>query len=228
MSENKKYTILIIEDHPLISEAYKHAFNIIREEDENVFFEIDEAEDCDTAYDKIKECVDKGKSIDIVFLDIMLKRSKDGKFLSGEDIGLKINKVMPKTKIIVSTFLNDNYRIHSIVKSINPDGFIIKNDVTSKELHKIINTVIYDPPYYSRSVVELLRKNISSKLLLDDIDRKILYELSIGSKMKELPKVIPLSKAGIEKRKRTLYATFNVKENNDRELLSKAKESGFI
>ena len=116
MSENKKYTILIIEDHPLISEAYKHAFNIIREEDENVFFEIDEAEDCDTAYDKIKECVDKGKSIDIVFLDIMLKRSKDGKFLSGEDIGLKINKVMPKTKIIVSTFLNDNYRIHSIIK----------------------------------------------------------------------------------------------------------------
>ena len=46
--------------------------------------------------------------------------------------------------------------------------------------------------------------------------------------MKELPDVIPLSKAGIEKRKRVLYSVFNIKDNSDRQLIIKAKSSGFI
>ena len=43
-----------------------------------------------------------------------------------------------------------------------------------------------------------------------------------------LPNVIPLSKAGIEKRKRALYSVFNIKENSDRQLIIEAKKSGFI
>ncbi|WP_452603051.1 response regulator [Pontimicrobium sp. MEBiC06410] len=228
MQESKKHTVLIIEDHPLIAEAYKQAFKTIENNKENMFFEIIEAKNCEIAKTIIDDYKAKDKTIDIAFLDIMLTQSNNAKIVSGEDLGVIIRDLMKETKIIVSTFLNNNYRIHNIIKNINPEGFLIKNDIDTKNLIEAINRVITNPPYYSNTVIEILRKNVSSKIMLDDIDRKILYELSIGSKMKELPNVIPLSKAGIEKRKRALYSVFNIKENSDRQLIIEAKKSGFI
>ena len=64
--------------------------------------------------------------------------------------------------------------------------------------------------------------------LLDDIDRRILYELSIGTKTKDLPALVPLSLTGIEKRKRLLKQIFDIDSTDDRELILAAKEKGFI
>ncbi len=46
--------------------------------------------------------------------------------------------------------------------------------------------------------------------------------------MKELPNIIPISLAGIEKRKRHLKEVFSVKGLEDKELIRVAKEKGFI
>jgi|TARA_B110000037_G_scaffold8373_1_gene9028 DNA-binding NarL/FixJ family response regulator len=226
--ENKKYSVLIIDDHPLITDAYKTAFNNYSKQNESITFYIQTAQNCDSAFKLINEFSTKEKKLDIVFLDIKLPPSLDGKILSGEDLGLKINKLLPDAKIIVSTTFNDNYRIHSIFKSLNPDGFLIKNDITPKELIETIDTVLNDPPYYSKTVIQLLRKQVANDFLLDNIDRRILYELSIGTRMKDLPDILPLSIAGIEKRKRHLKYIFNVKNPDDKELLLIAKEKGFI
>jgi DNA-binding NarL/FixJ family response regulator len=161
-------------------------------------------------------------------LDIRIPPSADGKMLSGEDLGIYINKVSPDTKIVVSTTLNDNYRVHNILKTINPDGFLIKNDINAQELIDAINSVITDPPYYSKSVIKLLRKQVSTDYLLDGTDRKLLYEISIGTRTKDLPDILPLSIAGIEKRKRQLKKAFNTETDEDKELIMKAKEKGFL
>ena len=52
--------------------------------------------------------------------------------------------------------------------------------------------------------------------------------MSIGTKMKDLPKIIPMSMAGLEKRKKHLKEIFEILNNDDRELILKAKEKGFI
>lgn len=226
--ESKTYYVLIIDDHPLITEAYKTAFDYYSKQNENVTFLIDVVEDCDSSLEMINNISAKKRPLNIVFLDIKLPPSKDGRIISGEDLGLRINKLFPDTKIIVSTTFNDNYRVHSIFKSLNPDGFLIKNDITPKELIETIDTIINDPPYYSKTVLKLLRKQVANDFLLDNIDRKILYELSIGTRMKDLPNILPLSIAGIEKRKRHLKDLFNIKSVDDRELLIVAKEKGFI
>jgi DNA-binding NarL/FixJ family response regulator len=226
--ENKNYSVLIVDDHPLITEAYKTAFNYYSKHNDGVLFSIRTAQDCDSAYALINEFHTQNKSLDIVFLDIKLPPSMDGKILSGEDLGLKINELLPNTRTIVSTTFNDNYRVHSIFKSIDPDGFLIKNDITPKELIETIHTILNDPPYYSKTVIKLLRKQVANDFLLDNIDRKILYELSIGTRMKDLPSSIPLSIAGIEKRKRHLKYVFNIESTDDKELLLIAKKKGFI
>lgn len=221
------YKVLLIDDHPIILEVYKMALKNASMVIENASFEIETAQNSDIALQKIA-VASKSDGFDIIFLDIKLPASSDGKILSGEDIGVKINQLLPNSKIIISTTFNDNYRVQNILKNVNPDGFLIKNDIDTDELIEAIRTVIFDPPYYSKSVIKLLRKQISSDYLLDKIDRQLLHELSIGTKMKDLPNVIPMSIAGIEKRKRQLKEMFNVQENDDRELIIKAKEKGFI
>ncbi len=224
---SKIYNVLIVDDHPIIADAYKSAFDFISSENENVEFDISIVNNCDDAIEEINKAA-KTKGIDIVFLDISLPPSSDGKFLSGEDIGVKIRQVLPTCKIIIATTFNDNYRIQVILKNVNPDGFLIKNDVNKNELVTSIQSILAETPYYSKSVLELFRKQSSSDYKLDKIDRQLLYEMSIGTKMKDLPSIIPMSMTGLEKRKKQLKVLFEVKENDDRELILKAKEKGFI
>ncbi len=219
--------VLIVEDHPLISDAYENALNHVSSNNTSLKFDIDIATNCDDAYLKIKNAL-KNKAIDIVFLDIKLPPSKDGKIISGEDLGIKIKMLLPNTKIIIATTYNDNYRMNSIFKSINPDGFLIKNDLSPKELVLAVEKVIEGDPYYSKSVIKLMRNQASNNFMIDDIDRKLLYELSRGTKMNELPQILPLSKAAIERRKRLLKEVFNVNNKSDRELLEAAEQKGFI
>ena len=224
----KKYSVLIIDDHPLIIEAYKTALKYYTKQYSNIVFSIQIAKNCDSALQMMNDYVANSIMLNIVFLDIKLPPSEDHKILSGEDLGLKINLLFPKVKVIVSTTLNDNYRVHSILRSIDPDGFLIKNDITAKKLIETIHTMLTDPPYYSQTVLKLLRTQVTNDFQLDTIDRRILYELSTGTRMKDLPDTLPLSIAGIEKRKRQLKRVFNVTSLEDKQLLIVAKNKGFI
>ena len=76
--------------------------------------------------------------------------------------------------------------------------------------------------------MKLLRKQVSSDMLLDLTDRKILYELSIGTKMKDMSDIVCLSIPGIQKRKRHLKQIFGIESPDDKELVLIAREKGFI
>jgi DNA-binding NarL/FixJ family response regulator len=226
--ERKKTSVLIIDDHPLICDAYVNALHFIEKENSEISFKITLTHNCDDAIAKIKESSKRVLKYELIFLDIKLPPSKDKKILSGEDLGLEIKKLLPDSKIIVSTTYNDNYRIYSLMKNLNPDGLLIKNDITASELVNAINLVLTSPPYYSSSVSQTIRNEMLNDLLLDKIDRRLLYELSIGTKTKDLPITLPLSIAGVEKRKRNLKNVFDVSGLEDKDLINKAKEKGFI
>lgn len=221
------YNVLIIDDHPLIIDSYKNAFLELSSKNDEIEFNIDTAHSCDSGYLKVKEA-SKKNDIDIIFLDIKLPSSKTLNILSGEDLGAKIRELLVGVKIIVSTSYNNSYRLNNIFRSVDPDGFLIKNDLKPDELILAIEETILNPPYYSRTVLQLMRKYISCDFYLDTIDRKILYELSHGTKISELPEIIPLSKTAIERRKRALKELFEVEDKSDRHLFIAAKEKGFI
>jgi DNA-binding NarL/FixJ family response regulator len=223
----KFFNVLIIDDHPIIADAYKSAFEFISSENKKIKFKISIANTSDQAVEIIEDSYEN-KGLDIVFLDISLPQSKNHKILSGEDLGIRIKQLLPKCKIIVATTFNDSLRIQAILKNVNPEGFLIKNDIDKEELITSILSIMDSTPYYSKSVLELLRKQASVNHKLDKIDRQLLYELSIGTKMKDLPNILPMSMAGIEKRKKQLKQLFDVEDNDDRSLILKAKEKGFI
>ena len=219
--------MLIVDDHPIICDSYKDAFREVNKEFEDLHIQIEVALDCDAAREKIRnDWVEKG--YDLVFLDIRLPASRDRKLVSGEDLGELIREVQPEAKIIVATTFNDNFRVQNIFRSLNPEGFLIKNDLDTKELTTALAHVMQGKPYYSSTVSGLFRKQMSQPMDVDKIDRLILYELSMGTRMKEMPKVVPLSMAGIEKRKRILKQKFDVEDQGDKALIMKAREMGFI
>lgn len=222
---SQSLSVLIIEDHPLTAEGYTLAFEKVSQRQELLNFKITQVHNCEDANKEIVNSIKQG-GIDIVFLDISLPASSDGKIRSGEDLGLIIKKLIPQTKIAVATTHYDNFFIQNILENLNPEAFLVKNDLSSDNLIEAIEKLLSNPPYYSDTVLNSLRKQFSSGLKLNATDRQLLYQLSIGTKMKDLPNLLPLSMAGIEKRKRKLKDIFNVKE--DKELILKAKVSGFI
>lgn len=222
----KALKVLIVDDHPIIVEGYKNALLDI--DSEKYTLEIDTATSCDSGKEMIEASIDSETPYQVVFLDVKLPPSSDGKILSGEDLGKLTKEVLPNAKIVILTMFNDNFRIHNILKNVNPDGFLIKSDITSGELVRAFNIVIKDPPYYSHTVTKLLRAHFTSDMMLDDIDRSILFHLSKGVKTKNLPAHIPLSLAAIEKRKRHLKEVFGVDKNNDEKLFEQASKKGYI
>ncbi|WP_346882346.1 response regulator [uncultured Algibacter sp.] len=219
--------VLIIEDHPIIIDSYTRTLNQISEANGTLTFDIESANTCDSAVEIIEKKQLNG-GVDLIFLDIRLPSSKNGAIKCGEDLGLYIRETFNDVKIIISTSYNDAYRISTLFKSINPDGFLVKNDLTHKVLTEAINTVILEPPFYSKTIMQILRKQSANDFVVDKIDRKILYELSNGTKMNELPTILPLSIAALERRKRILKEVFNVVGKGDRELLILAQEKGFV
>lgn len=210
----------------MISDAYKNALLKI-EKSEIYSFNINIADTIDEAKLKITNSV-KQEGYHLVLLDVKLPISKDGTLLSGEDLGVYIKEVLPECKILVSTTYNDNYRINNILRSINPNGFLIKDETAPDQFIDAIKTVLDDNPCYSATVVKLLRKHISNDFFLDKIDRQLLYEISLGTKTVDLPGIIPLSIGGIERRKRQLKEIFNIPGQDDKALIQIAKEKGFI
>ena len=123
---------------------------------------------------------------------------------------------------------NESYRIHNIIKNVDPDGFLIKSDLTSSELAEAFQHILVSPPYYSSTVSIFLNKLVTSDIHIDDINRKILHLLSQGIKTKSLTEYIDLSMSSIEKRKKQMKLLFSIEDGKDETLIFEARKKGFL
>lgn len=215
----------MVDDHPIIIEGYQNVLMATKKEDQTLI--IDTANNCDEALLMINRAADE-IPYDICFFDISLPPSKDGKITSGEDLALLARERLPGSKIVILTMFNESFRIHNIIREVNPDGFLIKSDLTSTELAEAFQHILDSPPYYSSTVNNYLKKAINHDIYVDDINRKILYLLSQGIKTRSLVEHINLSMSAIEKRKKQLKMLFSVMDGKDETLLEEAKSKGFI
>jgi len=218
--------ILMTDDHPLIIEGYQNTLLATKKESQDLIIDI--ANNCDESIKFMTHAIENKKPYDVFFMDISLPPSKDGKFTSGEDLAKHARKIMPEAKIVMLTMFNESYRVHNIIKSIDPEGFLIKSDLTSRELASAFQAVLNNPPFYSGTVSSIVRKSITNEIDLDDIDRKILHLLSQGIRTKSLKDYIDISLSAIEKRKKNLTELFSIQDGSDETLLEKARKKGII
>ena len=221
----KTLRILAIDDHEMTMLGYKFILERIVFDDHNII--VDTANTYDAGKQKIEESLHSFK-YDIIFLDVQLFPPNEKQPHNGEDLGVLARQLVPESKIIFMSSFSDNYRINSILKSVDPDGYMVKTDIDPKSLEQAVKTVTTQPPYYSSKALMAIRKKMANDIILDENDKKILYHLSVGTKTKDLTKHIDLSSSSIENRKRYLKSLFGTEKENDLALILAAKNRGFI
>ncbi|TYA84151.1 response regulator [Seonamhaeicola marinus] len=215
----KHTKLLIIEDHKIIAQAYETIINTIEEFDFNISF----AHNCDDAVKQINTSKNR-----IAILDLQLPISENERFICGEDLGLLIREKSPNTKILILTSITDQARVLSIISEINPEGFMIKSDIESKDLKTAIVNILNGKKSYSKTIQALSNTTTVNGLTIDDFDRQILYHLSMGEKTKDLTKFIPLSTRAIEVRKTKLKTLLDSEDNGTFNLVKSAKKLGYV
>lgn len=217
-----KKNILIVDDHPFIIQGYKNA--ITRYEPNQYEFSILEAKDCESAYHVI---TNPEVTFDIAFLDISMPSYEEKELYSGEDLAKLILEYMPDCKIIMLTMFTEFLKLKTLINKVNPKGLVIKNDLTFDELLHAFDKVIKDQVYYSKSILEMLESHDNS-IEIDLFDKQILFHLSKGTEIQDMPQFIPISLNAIESRKSSLKELLNVVGEEDLELVKAAKNKGLI
>jgi len=222
----KTIRILAVDDHEMTTMGYKFILEDTEFDDFKVI--VDTAKSFDQAIEKIENSVNSF-AYDILLLDIQLAQATVGPAKTGEDIGIFARKVIPKTKIVYMSSFSDNYRINSILKTVDPEGYMVKTEIDQKSLQVMVQTVMTTPPYYTQKALAAIRKKMANDdIILDEKDKKILHYLSIGTKTKDMVNHVSLSLPSIENRKRQLKAVFGVEKQNDQALITESRNRGFI
>lgn len=219
-----KNNVLIVDDHPFIIEGYKNA--ITRYNPKDFEFLISQAKDCESAYNIITD--PHITVFDIAFLDISMPPYEEKGIYNGEDLAKLISEYMPSCKIILLTMYTELLKIKTIIKTINPSGLVIKNDLTFDELLFAFDKVLKGKTYYSESVLKMLNLSEEDTIEIDQFDKQILFHLSKGTKLNDIPQYIPISLGAIERRKINLKELLKVEEGSDVELVREAKNRGLL
>jgi DNA-binding NarL/FixJ family response regulator len=226
MKEN--YSILIVDDHLMIIDGYKTALKFGFSKFSDLTLKVDYSIDFNGAIEKINYSK-KNENYDLVVLDLSIPQCHKHKMNTGEDLGKWIRSTSPSTKLLVVTQFDDCIRINNCLNQLHPEGFLIKSEITSSmDLVTAVHRVLIDKLHYGKKVSEILKNRHLFGFHLDNISIQILYEISNGASMKELVDLIPMSKGGIQKRKKQLKEAFKIKNNSDRDLVLKARNTGFI
>jgi DNA-binding NarL/FixJ family response regulator len=217
--------VLMVDDHPFIIEAYKNAIKGYNTKGAYEFT-ITQAKDCKTGYEAIVN--EDNAQFDIAFFDLSMPTYEEKGIHSGEDLALLVKERMPACKIILLTMHSEMLKINTIIKNINPNGLVIKNDLTFDELLLAFDKILKDENYYSQTVVKLVSQIQFDSNEMDVFDKQLLFHLSKGVRVAELSQYVPLAPAAIEKRLTNVRAVLEMQQASDSELVQEAKNKGII
>lgn len=223
----KDIRILAVDDHEMTTLGYKYIL------EDAIFEEFRVSVETEKTYEGAEKRIRNASAhnpYDIILLDIQLEPSeaRGGPGRTGEDLGVIAREVCPDSKIVFMSSFSDNYRINSILETVDPDGYMVKSEIDQDSLKNMVQTVLNTPPYYTQKALAAIRKRVANAISLDENDKKILYYLSIGTKTKDITRHVSLSLPSIENRKRHLKALFGVEKENDQALIMESRRRGFI
>jgi DNA-binding NarL/FixJ family response regulator len=217
--------VLMVDDHPFIIEAYKNAIKGYNTK--GLYeFDITQTKDCKTGYEAIVN--EDNVQYDIAFFDLSMPTYEEKGIHSGEDLALLVKERLPACKIILLTMHSEMLKINTIIKNINPNGLVIKNDLTFDELLLAFDKILKDENYYSQTVVKLVSQIPFDSNEVDVFDKQLLFHLSKGVPSADLAQYVPLAAAVIEKRLTNLKAVLEIPQATHAELVQEAKNKGVI
>lgn len=212
--------ILLVDDHPFTIEGYK---SVMESRFSGKLPKISTAGNCREAYEAI---ANSANGFDLAVIDHNLPPYEDKKLFSGADIAQLLRKTMPGCRITMVTAHTEILVLYDIYKKIEPEGFITKNELTPQKLGDIAAQLLSGDTYKSPVVNKSIREVWTKELMIDDINRQILFFMAKGYKAKELDGLVFLSDSSIQKRIASMKKAFGVTDNSS--LVKEAIQQGFL
>lgn len=218
--------ILIVDDHPMTVDSY---VNLLSDDlfQENIPNFI-KSYNCEDAYNKINFYLKQNINIDVALLDINLPPYKPLNINDGIDLAFFLKEKFSKCKIVLLTMRSEPLTVDKIIKGIQPQGFISKNDINFELFSVICKNIINGEIFRSSTIVESQRELLKKNINWDNHDNQILILISQGVKTVNLPDFIPLSMSAIEKRKANIKDQLLRGKGSDKDLIEKAKTLGLL
>ncbi len=216
---------LIVDDHPLIVDSYVALLSTI-EANKNADFHL--AYNCEQAYNTIIRLKASETQLDVAFIDVSLPKYEKMNLRSGDEIGSLVQRYFPDCSIIIISMHNEPVWVNRIIKTLNPQGFISKNDINYKSFLPIMESITKKDAYYSKTIKEAQKEFVIKNINWDEHDSKILQLIAEGIKTKNLPRYIPLSLSTIEKRKANLKKQLVFQGGSDADLIERVKKMGLF
>ncbi|RKS13339.1 response regulator [Flavobacterium sp. 120] len=219
-------TILIVDDHPMTVDGYSNILSVSNFQERTPNFI--RSYNCEDAYNKIFFYLNQNTTIDLALLDISLPPYIKFNIENGVDLASLIRKKFPNCKIVLLTMHGEPLAVDKIIKDINPEGFVSKNDINFELFPIICKKIINGEIYKSRTIIESQKELLDRNINWDKHDSQILILISKGIKTVNLPNYIPLSMSAIEKRKANIKGQLLMGKGSDSDLISIAKKLGLI
>lgn len=215
--------LLLVDDHPITIDGY---ITILSNYDAKIDFTT--AYSCEEAYLKITERYVSQKAFDAAFLDIRLPPYTAKQINTGLDLAKLIRSYFPLCKIILLTMHSESVIVNNAIQEINPEGFILKNDIDSKSFKEAYQCIINGETFYSATIQKVRKEFLIEKLDFDAIDYQILALLAQKVKIKDMPIHLNLSLSTIEKRKVHIKNVLLKDKGGSKEIVAEAKRIGLL
>jgi len=208
---NKKLTLLIADDHPLILEGL-----VKQIEADNIFKIIAVANNGDTAWQLFKK-----NNPDIAILDIEMNGT------NGIELTEKIKKEYPETKVILLTMHTSPWII-SQAQNANPNCILFKN-MSSQDILNAIHIVNEKETFIPTEIERIINQNSIDLTNIQSLTKReveVLKLISEGNTTQQIADTLFLSVNTIETYRKNLLLKFETP--NVAGLVKKAAELGII
>lgn len=212
--------LLLVDDHPLTIGAYRQ---VIQENCKEGDYTCTVAQSAEEAYHAITNSV---TPFTAAIIDHGLPPYEEKEINSGLDVALLLRERMPGCRIMMITAHTEILIVYDIYKLAKPEGFILKSELTPQLLSQVLLSVLDGETYKSPLVANSIKEVWKKELMVDDVNRQILFYLSKGYKMKEVEDMVFLSSSAVQKRIASMKKVFEV--SSDGSLVKEAILQGFL
>ncbi|TGM98562.1 LuxR C-terminal-related transcriptional regulator [Leptospira dzoumogneensis] len=165
---------------------------------------------------------EKGRSLDIIFLDIMLAE------MNGVELAGKISARDPEIAKIMLSNMNSDELIYESLKN-GAIGYILKSEL--KDIADVVDTVlkggaIITPTIAFRVLNSFKQKDYSGEFKLTPKEKQILDEMVKGKTIGRVAEFLKVSKYTVQHHVKNIYKKLNV--HNRAELVRKASDIGLL
>ncbi|UMY66518.1 MULTISPECIES: response regulator transcription factor [unclassified Flavobacterium] len=147
----KTVQLLMVDDHPFILQAYRNTLDRFKPDEYEVV--SSSADSGKTGYEAI---VNSPHDFDVALLDISIPGYAEKNVESGLDLARLLRERMPACKVVLLTMHTEKMKFRYFSETIQPDGLVIKNDLTFEELLLAFEKILAGEKYYSESVLNII------------------------------------------------------------------------